>query len=318
VPKACGICGGTFLEQSGFGTERLEADLRAAFPAARVARVDRDTVRRRGSIARIITAIGRGEIDILVGTQIIAKGHDFPVVTLVGVVSADVGLACGFSAGERAFSCHEVGRDAGPRRNSGKRSSRRTSRSLQHPRGRAGLQTFTRRWVPTSPTACCPLINGVAMITLMGDDGRDDPSQHVSTGCKVGPRPGAVALARIKTSIACSSSSRAAQSMRAARRALAAADLWRRTIVDIDPAECCSRSGAEPICRGKPELLTSSIRRDTVRPHQDHRENDSASPKSTRTTDRAITRNWKTPPISSAGKFRSTEPGNSHAMTLLS
>ena len=104
VPRQCGECGGQFLEQSGFGTERIEADLRGHFPDARIARVDRDTVRRRGSIARVLTAVARGEIDILVGTQMIAKGHDFPAVTLVGVVSADVGLGLAdFRAGERTF-----------------------------------------------------------------------------------------------------------------------------------------------------------------------------------------------------------------------
>jgi primosomal protein N' (replication factor Y) len=104
VPKYCGECGGEFLEQTGAGTERLEVELRQRFPAARVTRVDRDTIRRRGAISRILAAVGRGEIDILVGTQMIAKGHDFPAVTLVGVVSADVGLGLAdFRAGERTF-----------------------------------------------------------------------------------------------------------------------------------------------------------------------------------------------------------------------
>ena len=104
VPKRCGECGGEFLEQSGIGTERLEAELRERFPAARITRVDRDTVRRRGAIARVLQAVANGEIDILVGTQMIAKGHDFPSVTLVGVVSADVGLGLAdFRAGERTF-----------------------------------------------------------------------------------------------------------------------------------------------------------------------------------------------------------------------
>ena len=104
VPRRCGQCQGEFLEQSGFGTERLEADLRERFPTARIARVDRDTVRRRGAIARVLRSVAAGAIDILVGTQIIAKGHDFPAVTLVGVVSADVGLGLAdFRAAERTF-----------------------------------------------------------------------------------------------------------------------------------------------------------------------------------------------------------------------
>jgi primosomal protein N' (replication factor Y) len=104
VPRRCGKCGGEFLEQSGFGTERLEAELRERFPGARIARVDRDTIRRRGAIARVLRDVAAGEIDILVGTQMIAKGHDFPAVTLVGVISADVGLGLAdFRASERTF-----------------------------------------------------------------------------------------------------------------------------------------------------------------------------------------------------------------------
>ncbi len=104
VPRRCGICTGEFLEQAGFGTERIEADLRARFPQAAIVRVDRDTIRRRGAIARVLRDVASGAIDILVGTQMIAKGHDFPSVTLVGVVSADVGLGLAdFRASERTF-----------------------------------------------------------------------------------------------------------------------------------------------------------------------------------------------------------------------
>ena len=104
VPKRCGACGGEYLEQSGVGTERIEADLKEQFPGARIARVDRDTIRRRGAIASVLAAMDRGDVDILVGTQMIAKGHDFPAVTLVGVISADVGLGLAdFRAAERTF-----------------------------------------------------------------------------------------------------------------------------------------------------------------------------------------------------------------------
>jgi primosomal protein N' (replication factor Y) (superfamily II helicase) len=74
------------------------------FPEARVARVDRDTVRKRGSLVETLSRFARREVDVLVGTQMIAKGHDFPHVTLVGVVSADIGLGLAdFRAGERTF-----------------------------------------------------------------------------------------------------------------------------------------------------------------------------------------------------------------------
>jgi primosomal protein N' (replication factor Y) len=104
VPKVCVNCSGEYLEQIGFGTERVEAELRARFPEARVSRVDRDTMRRRGAIASLLGRFSTGELDVLVGTQMLAKGHDFPNVTLVGVISADVGLGLAdFRAGERTF-----------------------------------------------------------------------------------------------------------------------------------------------------------------------------------------------------------------------
>ena len=104
LPKACLNCAGPYLEQLGFGTERVEAEVREKFPGARVSRVDRDTIRRKGAINALLARFAAGEIDVLVGTQMIAKGHDFPRVTLVGVISADVGLGLAdFRAGERTF-----------------------------------------------------------------------------------------------------------------------------------------------------------------------------------------------------------------------
>ena len=104
VPPACPLCAGPYLEQAGFGTERVELEIRKAYPAARVGRMDRDAIRRKGSLAALLAAFRGGEIDILVGTQMVAKGHDFPRVTLVGVISADVGLGMAdFRASERTF-----------------------------------------------------------------------------------------------------------------------------------------------------------------------------------------------------------------------
>ncbi len=104
LPKACANCAGPFLEQIGFGTERVEAEIIAKFPGIRVTRVDRDTIRKRGAIVSLLSRFAAGEIDVLVGTQMIAKGHDFPRVTLVGVISADVGLGLAdFRAAERTF-----------------------------------------------------------------------------------------------------------------------------------------------------------------------------------------------------------------------
>jgi primosomal protein N' (replication factor Y) len=104
VPTKCPLCAAPYLEQTGFGTERVEAEVARLCPSARVARLDRDAVRRKGALAGILTRFRNGEIDVLVGTQMIAKGHDFPAVTLVGVISADVGLGLAdFRASERTF-----------------------------------------------------------------------------------------------------------------------------------------------------------------------------------------------------------------------
>jgi primosomal protein N' (replication factor Y) len=104
LPKVCGKCAGPYLEQLGFGTERVEADVKALFPQARVGRVDRDTIRKRGAITELLARFAVRELDVLVGTQMIAKGHDFPRVTLVGVISADVGVGLAdFRAAERTF-----------------------------------------------------------------------------------------------------------------------------------------------------------------------------------------------------------------------
>jgi primosomal protein N' (replication factor Y) len=104
LPKACLNCAGPFLEQLGFGTERVEAEIVTRFPDARVARVDRDTIRKRGAIAGLLSRFAAGDLDVIVGTQMIAKGHDFPRVSLVGVISADVGLGLAdFRAAERTF-----------------------------------------------------------------------------------------------------------------------------------------------------------------------------------------------------------------------
>ncbi len=104
VPNACEKCAAPYLERIGFGTERVEAEVRKLFPQARVARVDRDTVRRKGSLVEVLARVASGEVDILIGTQMIAKGHDFPDVTLVGVISADVGLGLAdFRSAERTF-----------------------------------------------------------------------------------------------------------------------------------------------------------------------------------------------------------------------
>lgn len=103
-PAACSECGEPALITWGIGTEQLEAMLRERFPAARVARMDRDTTRRKGSQQALLSGWRSGRFDVLIGTQMIAKGHDVPGVTLVGVVHADAALNFpDFRAAERTF-----------------------------------------------------------------------------------------------------------------------------------------------------------------------------------------------------------------------
>jgi primosomal protein N' (replication factor Y) len=104
TPGGCETCGGEFLRQVGYGTERVEEILKSLFPESRVARMDRDTMRRKGSHEALLSRFASREVDLLVGTQMLAKGHDFPAVTLVGVLAADSGLSTpDFRAAERTF-----------------------------------------------------------------------------------------------------------------------------------------------------------------------------------------------------------------------
>ena len=104
VPKACMHCGSEYVYFLGTGSEKLEELLHGMFPQARIGRLDRDTVRGREDFERALNALNEGELDLLVGTQMIAKGHDIHGVTLVGVVGADAALGFpDFRAAERTF-----------------------------------------------------------------------------------------------------------------------------------------------------------------------------------------------------------------------
>ena len=104
VPKSCVHCGSEYVYFLGTGSEKLEELLHGMFPQARIARLDRDTVRGHEDFERTLNALNEGELDLVVGTQMIAKGHDIHGVTLVGVVGADVALGLpDFRAAERTF-----------------------------------------------------------------------------------------------------------------------------------------------------------------------------------------------------------------------
>jgi primosomal protein N' (replication factor Y) len=122
VPKACVHCGSEYVYFLGTGSEKLEELLHGMFPQARIARLDRDTVRGHEDFERTLNALNEGELDILVGTQMIAKGHDIHGVTLVGVVGADSALGMpDFRAAERTFQLlTQVAGRAGRGRSPGK------------------------------------------------------------------------------------------------------------------------------------------------------------------------------------------------------
>jgi primosomal protein N' (replication factor Y) len=105
IPRSCPSCGNQDLHPFGRGTQRLEGVLSERFPDARILRVDRDSAGSRSRWAALLERIHAGDADILVGTQMLAKGHDFPLLTLVGVLNADASLfAADFRAPERLFS----------------------------------------------------------------------------------------------------------------------------------------------------------------------------------------------------------------------
>jgi primosomal protein N' (replication factor Y) len=251
VPRRCELCKGEFLEQSGFGTERLEADLRARFAEARLARVDRDTVRRRGAVARVLAQMMRGDIDILIGTQMIAKGHDFPAVTLVGVVSADVGLGLAdFRASERTFQLitQVVGR-AGRGATAGQAIIQTLYPDHYAIRAAAAqdYDTFYEREIafrramryPPAVAMINVVVRSKTFETAMAD-AQDLVNRTRDAGVPgrvLGPAPAALARLKDEHRVQFLIKGEHRRQMRAALgRALdARPDLKRRTIVDVDP-----------------------------------------------------------------------------------
>jgi len=105
VPTNCPNCGAADLAPVGQGTQRVEEALAAALPQARIARVDRDSTAKRGALKAVFERVKSGEVDVLLGTQMLAKGHDYPALTLVGVLDADSALfSADFRAAERLFA----------------------------------------------------------------------------------------------------------------------------------------------------------------------------------------------------------------------
>ena len=105
IPHSCPTCGNIDIQPLGRGTQRIEESLQAIFPQARITRIDADSTRRKGSAQAAFDTVHRGEVDILIGTQMVAKGHDFQNLTLVGVINPDTALfSQDYRAGERLFA----------------------------------------------------------------------------------------------------------------------------------------------------------------------------------------------------------------------
>jgi primosomal protein N' (replication factor Y) len=251
VPKHCQECAGEYLEHSGFGTERLEADLRQIFASARIGRLDRDTSRRRGAIARLLSAVADRELDILVGTQMIAKGHDFPGVTLVGVVSADVGLGMAdFRASERTFQLltQVVGRAGrGDTKGEAIVQTLYPDHYSVQAAARQDYAAFYEREIefrramhyPPDTALINVVVKGRSLEAAMTDAA--DLAARVraaSAGRVLGPAPAALAKVRNEYRAQFFVKGRGRRAMREAvvRAIDARADLKKRTIVDVDPA----------------------------------------------------------------------------------
>ncbi|MCC7416903.1 MAG: primosomal protein N' [Acidobacteria bacterium] len=252
VPAACPHCAGPYLEQAGFGTERVEAAVRAACPGARVARLDRDAIRRKGALLDVIARFRDGAIDVLVGTQMIAKGHDFPRVTLVGVVSADVGLGVAdFRASERTFQlltqvCGRAGRGAAPGEaivqtlHPGHYSIQ-LARRQDYPAFYERELAFRRAMRYPPFTA---LVNAIVRAKTLGaamDDAADVAERvRQAAGSHVrvlGPAPAALSRLRGEYRVQILLKGGNRRLMREVLQAAIAArpDLGRRTVVDVDP-----------------------------------------------------------------------------------
>ncbi|MFP5380117.1 MAG: primosomal protein N' [Vicinamibacteria bacterium] len=250
LPRQCATCGGQYLEFTGIGTERVEQDVAARFGTARIARVDRDTMTRRGAIATVLERFARREIDVLVGTQMIAKGHDFPQVTLVGVISADIGLGVAdFRAAERTF---QLLTQVAGRAGRGSVAGEALVQTL-HP-GHYAIALASRQDYPAFTTheleyrermrypPYVSLVNVVVRHQALPTAMRD--AEAVAAGLRraggfgvLGPAPAPLGRLRGEARVQVLLKGRDRTAMRQAVRAVLQArpDVARRSVVDVDP-----------------------------------------------------------------------------------
>src|SRR5205085_2450225 len=174
--ESCPTCGSERLYLGGVGTQRVEDELQEAFPKAKILRMDLDTTARKGAYEKILTSFARGEADILLGTQMVAKGLDFPRVTLVGVINADTSLHLpDFRAAERTFQL--VTQVAG-RTGRGEQGGRVLVQTFSpdHPAIRAAVRhdypMFARQELPIREALLYPPYSEMARIIARGPDAK--------------------------------------------------------------------------------------------------------------------------------------------------
>jgi primosomal protein N' (replication factor Y) len=253
VPEQCSDCGGCLL-RLGVGTERVEAEVAERFPKARVARLDRDSASSSEKLTELLAAFARRELDVLVGTQMIAKGHDFPGVTLVCVVMADTSLAIpDFRAAERTFHLlTQVGGRAGRGSDPGRvlvqtynPDCEAIRRLLQH-----DYHGFTKQELGRRRALAYPPYARMAAIRVEGSDPERTAraarqmagvaAQHLARGVRLlGPAPAPIARIKGKTrwQLLLKGPTHASLSgpLRAIESCLSALPSSVKVIIDVDP-----------------------------------------------------------------------------------
>ena len=180
----CTVCGSSSVKLLGYGTEKLEAAVSGLFPDVRVARMDRDTTRKKGAIRKILKNVKSCKTDILIGTQMIAKGHDFLNITLVGIICADLSLNFpDFRAGERTFQLlSQVSGRAGRGDAPGKviLQTFNTSHFSILAAKNQDYETFYNREIHMRKSLCYPPFSRIVQLKISGKD-KEKTSVHAKT-----------------------------------------------------------------------------------------------------------------------------------------
>ncbi len=254
VPERCPKCDSEYIQFMGLGSERVEAELNGAFPKARIARLDRDAINGKRDYETILAGFRDGDYDILVGTQMIAKGHDIPNVTLVGIVSADVGLGLpDFRAAERTF---QLLTQAGGRAGRGEAPGIVLIQTINPDHyaiqcaAAQDYQAFYEKEVHFRRALNYPPFAALANIIIQGRDEEEALSRSAALGRVLQPAPegirvmgpAAAAMARIKNEYRFQMLLKAATRKRLNQvlgdlRRFTAAEKWNPTslIIDVDP-----------------------------------------------------------------------------------